>query len=88
MKLPFKSVYAFRPGLMKPAADAKNVPSWGRYILWLYPVIHALAPGSACTLSEVGVAMINAVNKGYEKQVLEVKDIVALSEEIILKKQY
>ena len=79
MKLPFKQVYAFRPGLMKPADDAKNVPSWGRYILWLYPVIHALVPGSACTLSEVGVAMINAVTKGYEKQVLEVKDIVALS---------
>jgi hypothetical protein len=27
----------------------------------------------------VGLAMINAVDKGYEKQILEVKDIIALS---------
>jgi hypothetical protein len=31
------------------------------------------------TLKEVGIAMINTVTKGYDKQILEVKDIVALA---------
>jgi hypothetical protein len=30
-------------------------------------------------LKEVGIAMINSIIYGYEKSVLEVKDIVALS---------
>ena len=33
------------------------------------------------TLKELGLAMINSVTKGYEKQILEVKDILALSKE-------
>ena len=40
-----------------------------------------LAPKYICTLKELGMAMINSVTKGYEKQILEVKDILALSKE-------
>jgi hypothetical protein len=36
-------------------------------------------PGFVCSLREVGLAMINVVRKGYEKQILEVKDIVTLA---------
>lgn len=80
MKLPFKKVYAFRPALMRPAPGAKNVLPAYKYVGWLFPIVRALAPSAACELSEVGVAMINAVTKGYDKQVLNVSDIVALSE--------
>jgi hypothetical protein len=31
------------------------------------------------TLKEIGLAMINSVNKGYDKQVLEVRDIAKLA---------
>ena len=79
MKLPFKQVYAFRPALMKPTEGAKNVPGWGKAILLFYPVIKGLAPNTACTLAEVGQAMIKAVTVGYDRRVLEVKDIIALS---------
>jgi hypothetical protein len=79
MKLPFKKVYAFRPGMMKPLDGAKNVPAWGKALLWLYPVIKALAPNVASTLSDVGLAMIKAVTIGYDKPILEVKDINALA---------
>lgn len=79
MKLPFKSVYAFRPAFMRPAPDAQNVLPAYKYVGWLFPVVKALFPGAACELSEVGQAMIKAVTKGYDKQVLDVKDIVALS---------
>jgi hypothetical protein len=33
-------------------------------------------------LKEVGIAMINTVRRGYSKQVLEVRDIVALAREV------
>ena len=79
MKLPFKKAYAFRPGMMKATEGQKNLPKLYSYLGWLYPAIKAVAPGSACLLSEVGQAMIKTVTVGEGKQVLEVKDIVALS---------
>jgi uncharacterized protein YbjT (DUF2867 family) len=79
IKLPFKKAYAFRPAFMKPAADAKNVPTFAKPLLWLYPVLRPILPSYVSTLSEVGVAMIKAVTLGYEKPILEVKDIVALA---------
>jgi hypothetical protein len=79
MKLNFKRVYNFRPGVMTPTTGLKNTLSLYKYLGWLLPVIKLLAPGSVSSLKEVGLAMINAVQKGYEKQILEVKDIVALA---------
>jgi hypothetical protein len=77
LKLGFKDAYAFRPGLMKPTPGQKNTLAAYKYVGWLYPVIKALAPGFACTLKEVGEAMINVTLKPNSKKVLEVKDIVA-----------
>ena len=79
MKLPFKKVFAFRPGFMLPEKGARNVKGYYAIFRVLYPVLRALFPGFVSTLKEVGIAMINSVIYGYEKSVLEVKDIVALS---------
>ncbi len=79
MKLPFKKAYAFRPALMKADEEAKNTPKIYKYLEWTYPIIKTLAPGMASTLADVGQAMIKAVIQGYEKPVLEVKDINALA---------
>jgi len=79
MKLPFKKVYAFRPGFMKASEGAKNTPKIYQYLEWIYPVMKVLTPGMASTLADVGQAMIKAVTLGYEKSVLEVKDINALA---------
>ena len=46
---------------------------------WLYPLIRALAPGGAGTVSEIARAMIQAAQAGAPKPVLEVKDIRALA---------
>ncbi len=78
-KLPFKAVYNFRPGMMKPFKEQIHVLSGYKYVGWLYPVIKLLAPGSACTIKEVGKAMINACYKGLSTRVVEVKDIVSLA---------
>jgi uncharacterized protein YbjT (DUF2867 family) len=79
MKLPFKRVFAFRPGFLKPGKDLKNTLKPYKYFGWLYPLIRAVSNKYASTLEEVGLAMIKSVTKGYEKQVLEVEDIIKLS---------
>jgi len=79
MILPFKKVFAFRPGFMLAAKGAKNVPVYYSAFRFLYSPLRALFPSFVSTLKEFGIAMINSVIYGYEKSVLEVKDIVALS---------
>jgi len=75
----FKQAYMFRPGFMKATPGQKNVKNYYKLFSWLYPIGRALYPAGFCTLQEVGLAMINAVSKGYPKQILEVKDIVKLA---------
>ena len=79
MKLPFKRVYAFRPGFLKPTEGLKNANVYYKYINWLYPVLKAVAANYASTLEEFGLAMIKSVTRGYEKQIIEVADIIELS---------
>ena len=75
--LPFKAVYNFRPGLMKPFANQKNVKGGFRVISALYPALNLVFPG--LTLSELGRAMIHCASGGAAKAVLEPKDIKALA---------
>ena len=79
MKLPFKKVFAFRPGFMLPEKDAKNAHGYYALFRLLYPPLKAMFPGFVSTLKVVATGMINSVLKGYEKPVLEVKDIVDLA---------
>jgi nucleoside-diphosphate-sugar epimerase len=75
----FKRGVMFRPGMMRATKGQKNLKGWYSAIAWIYPIGRALAPGSFCTLQEVGQAMINAAVDGSPKKVLEVRDIVALA---------
>jgi len=79
MKLPFKNVYAFRPGFMKPTKGLKNAKPFYKYILWMYPIGKLFSPGGFCTLREVGLAMINITLHGYPEKVIEGKDILVLA---------
>ena len=79
MQLPFKKAYMFRPGFMKPTEGMKNTLKGYGLFAWMYPGLRSLFPNFVCTLKEVGVAMINVVNKGYSKNIIEVADIVALA---------
>jgi uncharacterized protein YbjT (DUF2867 family) len=77
MKLPFKGVYNFRPGLMKPVKGQRNLKTGYRIGLVLLPVLRIFFP--MLTLSEVGRAMLNCVRSGAQKHVLEIADIRALA---------
>jgi hypothetical protein len=78
-ELPFKSVYLFRPGLMKPVDGQKNLKRYQRVAGTLYPLLKIISPKNVCTLEDVGLAMIHAVEVGYPKQILENMDITQLA---------
>ncbi|MDE3058577.1 MAG: epimerase [Bacteroidota bacterium] len=81
MKLPFKAVYAFRPGFIRPTRGLKNSLTISKIIAPFYPVLSALAPKFVCTLEDVGRAMISVVEKDYAKKVLECVDITRIGRE-------
>ena len=77
MKLPFKAEYNFRPGVMLPFEDQKN---WKSVYKFIVKTIKIFAPKSVLTMQEVGRAMINAVDTGYPKSILEITDIRKLAQ--------
>lgn len=79
MKLPFKKVYNFRPGIMTPTKGLKNTLKLYKYMSWLIPVIKLFFSNWVSSLKQLGIAMIKVASQGYEKQIIEVKDILALS---------
>jgi hypothetical protein len=72
----FKEQYNFRPGFMKPTPGQGNVKTFYKVIGGIWPI---LFPKQSCLMKEVGLAMINAVLKGYPKQTLEISDIKKLA---------
>jgi hypothetical protein len=79
LKLPFRDAYMFRPGLIQPTKGLKNTYTVYKILYPLLPLFRWLFPAFVSSLREIGKAMIHAVISGYEKKVLEVKDIVSLS---------
>ncbi|CAN5756127.1 epimerase [soil metagenome] len=79
MKLNFAHVYNFRPGILQPTKGLKNTLGFYKWFGWLIQAVKFVAPNYILTLRQLGLAMINAVTKGYDKPVLEVRDIIMLS---------
>lgn len=79
LKLPFKSAYMFRPGFIKPTDGLKNTLSFYKYVTPFFPAFQFLLPGYVCTLKDLGISMIESVRTGYDKKVLENKDITKLA---------
>lgn len=77
-KLPFAAEYNFRPGVMTPFPDQKN---WKKSFRFFANLIKAIVPKKVITLQELGRAMIHATTKGYQKNILEIKDIKQLAKE-------
>ena len=76
MKMPFKNEFNFRPAAMLPFPNQQYV---NKFYTFIANVFKIFTPSSVLTLSEVGKAMINAVDKNGVKANLEIKDIKALS---------
>jgi hypothetical protein len=78
-KLPFRSVYCFRPGIMSPTPGLKNTLSLYKWLGWLLPLMRTVSPNSINSLAEVGHAMIHVVTRGYHQKIIEVADIRKLA---------
>ncbi|MFM2206434.1 MAG: hypothetical protein RL213_409 [Bacteroidota bacterium] len=74
-KLPFKAVYDFRPAMIEPVKGLKNTLKFYNYIGWSFPILYRWFPDMVCRLGDIGKAMINVLDKGYDGRVLEVSDI-------------
>lgn len=64
MKLPFKKVYAMRPGFLKPVKGQKRVLKYYRYVSWVYPFGRLFYPKGFSTILELAEAMIDLVTHG------------------------
>jgi uncharacterized protein YbjT (DUF2867 family) len=75
-QLGFKGQYNFRPALMLPFKEQKNV----KYIYRvLAQILSYFMRKSTITLQQLGNSMLNVVEYGYAKNVLEVEDIKMMS---------
>lgn len=79
MKLPFKGVYALRPGFIKPVKGLQHTHAFYNYIGWLFPIGRTLYAKGFCTMEELALSMIHLAQKDYSKKVLEGEDIIALA---------
>lgn len=79
LRLPFKAVYIFRPGFIQPLHGIQSRTKLYRafYAIFepIYPLLRKLAPKYVSTTEDMGRAMINVVEYGAPKRVLEMADI-------------
>jgi hypothetical protein len=79
----FKKAFMFRPGAIIPMRGIKSRTKAYQfmydYFMWLVKLIKALSPNSVVNTTQIGLAMINSMLKGYDKKVLKPKDIIYLS---------
>lgn len=80
----FRQAYMFRPGVILPLRGIKSKTKSYQFIydyfMWLVKLIKAISPNSVVSTTQIGLAMINSMAKGYDKKVLRPKDIIKLSE--------
>ena len=78
MKLPFKAVYFFRPGYIKPIPGLKHAYKVSIALGIMYPLLKFLFSKYICTLEDLGNAMVEVVKSGYNEPNLENEDILKL----------
>ena len=83
LRLPFKATYIFRPGFIQPMKGIKSKTTLYRaaYAVFgpLFPILNAVVPNYVTTTERVGIAMIRIAQRGYDKHILENRDINALA---------
>lgn len=82
LALPFKAAYMFRPGYIQPLDGIRSRTPWYRalyaVVAPLYPVLKRLVPGAVTTTAQVGRAMLVVARRGFERPILETRDINGL----------
>jgi uncharacterized protein YbjT (DUF2867 family) len=83
LAMPFKAAYMFRPGFIQPLRGVRSkTPLYQFFIVLaapLFPLLRRLFPRQVTTTVELGRAMIEVVDKGYSKRILDPEDINRLA---------
>ena len=82
LRMPFRAVYMFRPGLIVPLhgiqSKTKSYRTFYSALKPVLPVLQRLFPNHMLTTEEIGLAMLIAARSGAPKPILEARDIRAL----------
>jgi len=81
-KLPFKALYRYRFGFVKPVAGQKHIQPFYKYVNWMFPIGKRLYPEGFNTLEEVGLSMIQVALHGSEDKKLAGKAISRLASDL------
>jgi len=83
LRLPFKSVYLFRPSVIQPLHGALSKTAQYRLFYSLFnpilPLMRRLMPSTMLTTEIVGRAMLELSRNGSQKQILNARDINEIS---------
>jgi uncharacterized protein YbjT (DUF2867 family) len=74
-KLPFRRVYGYRPGFIKPLAGQKKAHAFYSYINWFFPLGKKLSPDHFNTMQELGLSMIRLAVNDYPEDTIYGRDI-------------
>jgi uncharacterized protein YbjT (DUF2867 family) len=81
LRLPL-SAYMFRPGFIQPMDGIESkTPSYRifyKVLAPLMPLLRRALPNQVLTTREIGQAMLSVVRHGYEKRILETRDLRAV----------
>lgn len=79
LALPFKAAYMFRPGYIHPMHGMRSKTWWVQaayaVMVPLYPLLRRVAPRYLTTTETLGRAFIQVADRGYDKPVLDTRDI-------------
>jgi len=83
MRLPFKGVYLFRPGVIEPLDGIRSKTKSYRLLYSLskplLPLLRKLMPNTILSTADMGRAMLAAARKGEGRRILEARDIRMLA---------
>jgi uncharacterized protein YbjT (DUF2867 family) len=84
IKMGFKGAYMYRPGAIIPLRGIKSSTKLYQfmydYFMWFVKLMKFLFPKSVVNTTQIGLSMINIVELGYEKNIIDPADIQKLSE--------
>jgi uncharacterized protein YbjT (DUF2867 family) len=79
-KLPFRRVYGYRPGFIKPLAGQKKAHAFYSYINWFFPLGKKLSPDHFNTMQELGLSMIRLAVNEYPEDNIYGRDISKIAD--------
>ena len=80
LKLGFKKAFMYRPGAIIPLRGIKSRTRLYQFIydyfMWLIKLMKRWTPDSIVNTTQIGQSMIKVAQEGYEKVILDPKDII------------